>query len=396
MQFSKLQFIFIGPIGFAGASQIMCSWMRCALSIDAQVVFVGEGLPFGLTEIEREKIRFIQTKIPHSGSMVMGGAVGAPDVLKQAALSNALMGAVLEGREAIEQVVWAHYLFPYVSAAISAIDGLRFMGVKLRLWVTPTGSDIWQLAPQLHPFSATIIRSVQIDRLITYSRTFADEILKDYGPMTPDIAICPPVVRDVFRPRLAAESDSCRKALGISIDEFVVSCHCNMRPVKNIPVLIDAVRKFSSKCDVRVVLLLIGPVVDEFNISEKMFRVHMTGVVQNPEYFMAASDVEANASWHDSFNLSLAEAMCMGIPVVTTDIVGIAPEIQKYSAGFLIACNAVAENDMRVSEKMCNAMEEIYISKSHLKKVAQFDSAIAIETFSVSSISNHIKKLLAN
>jgi glycosyltransferase involved in cell wall biosynthesis len=60
------------------------------------------------------------------------------------------------------------------------------------------------------------------------------------------------------------------------------------------------------------------------------------GVLRDVRSVLWAADVELNASRHDSFNLSLAEAMACGLPVVTTDVVGILSHISSAGAGFAV------------------------------------------------------------
>jgi glycosyltransferase involved in cell wall biosynthesis len=61
--------------------------------------------------------------------------------------------------------------------------------------------------------------------------------------------------------------------------------------------------------------------------------IYWTGILSEVEFLMQISDVELNASIHDSFNISLMEAMACGVPVVTSDIVGISPHVKKADSG---------------------------------------------------------------
>jgi L-malate glycosyltransferase len=130
-----------------------------------------------------------------------------------------------------------------------------------------------------------------------------------------------------------------RMQLGISEKTFVITCHCNMRAVKrpeDILYIAERVAKHSKR---PILLYMIGPqrkhllalAQDRVQSAE----VKWLGIARDVERYLSVSDVEINCSWHDSFNMSLAEAMACAVPCVSTDVVGVGKEILAAKAGFL-------------------------------------------------------------
>ena len=52
------------------------------------------------------------------------------------------------------------------------------------------------------------------------------------------------------------------------------------------------------------------------------------------------ADIFVLPSYQESFGIAVAEAMAAGLPVIVSDQVGIASEIQEYGAGLVVPCSA--------------------------------------------------------
>lgn len=72
-------------------------------------------------------------------------------------------------------------------------------------------------------------------------------------------------------------------------------------------------------------------------------QVHITGMVDNVEYYLAASDVFVHPSYREGMPRSLLEAMCMGLPVIATAIRGAREIIDPGRNGFLFPPGDSAE-----------------------------------------------------
>jgi UDP-glucose:(heptosyl)LPS alpha-1,3-glucosyltransferase len=107
-------------------------------------------------------------------------------------------------------------------------------------------------------------------------------------------------------------------------------------------------------------------------------RVEWHGVVSDAERYLRISDVELNLSLHDSFNLSLAEAMSCGIPVVSTSIVGIADHIKSARAGFLVDVKTGRDGTLRpANAEAVAALRKLAASASLRDKMSARASVFA-------------------
>jgi glycosyltransferase involved in cell wall biosynthesis len=138
-----------------------------------------------------------------------------------------------------------------------------------------------------------------------------------------------------------------RRLVGISDNEFVLCCHCNMRPIKRPELVIELAERVCHALRVRLVLLLmVGPTA-KGGSRENIVTVRdggrlvvwWTGIADRVESYLNISDVAVNLSAHDSFNASLLEAMACGVPVASTNVVGIAPEIIASGGGAVFSDN---------------------------------------------------------
>ncbi|MFE9643620.1 glycosyltransferase [Streptomyces sp. NPDC006365] len=243
-------------------------------------------------------------------------------------------------------LIWAHYLFPYGAAGLMAAGLLRGSGVPVRLWLNPAGSDIWEVGPQLRELSTGLLRDPGVDRIVTYSPSFAAELSDQYGVNRP-IDVLKPCLSGRYRPLSAVDRAAARRRLGLPADAFLISMHSNMRPVKAPEDVLCVARRVAGLLDSRnVVLLLAGPAPSiPWDLSP--LDIRLLGLLRDVTEVLQVSDAELNLSRHDSFNLSLAEAMACGVPVVTTDVVGIAPDIHACDAGATVPLEPPVPRDPR-------------------------------------------------
>jgi glycosyltransferase involved in cell wall biosynthesis len=257
--------------------------------------------------------------------------------LTQVVLTETVVATVLrEHSDGARVIVWGTFLFPYGAAAVEAGRALRRAGVVCEVWLTPTGSDIWQIAPQVQRVAQHILQDAVVAKIVTYSEQFAREIdaIGDVGDRVE--VLCPAADAEHFRPPSDVERKEARRSLGIPDDAFVVSSHSNMRPIKQPDLVIAAASSVATRVKRPVILVMTGP-RPNFDVSVDCTAVVLwRGVVLDVRPSIWAADVELNMSRHDSFNLSLAEAMLVGLPTCSTSVVGIAPGIEASGSGRLI------------------------------------------------------------
>jgi glycosyltransferase involved in cell wall biosynthesis len=274
--------------------------------------------------------------------MGTGRAIAGPASLVTDALTEGIVSAALEEtRQGSRVILWGNYLWIYGRAVLAASSLLRAEhGITLDTWITPTGSDIWEIGPQLPQVTSRLLNSRLISSIVVYSRKFAGEIAERFHLRRPYTVIPPALDNARFHPVGRDIKDACRARLGIPVRNFVISSHSNMRPVKAPEDVLATAEAVALLSDRQVTLLMIGPRPSLRTPSARnKCQVIWTGVQRHVEEYLWASDVELNCSLHDSFNLSLLEAMGCGLPCTTTDVVGIADEIIECEGGYVYALN---------------------------------------------------------
>jgi len=320
------------------------AWLGGAGKIATQVLreLTSRGLVVDLVSLETPHL---YSNVPgptpslHVPPLVRANAI-EPDSLIPLRLAQTIV-AVAQSRIAsgLHVTIWGTYLLPYCAAAYLAADMLRQNGNKVRLVVSPAGSDIWQLGPQLYDVSRHLLFSPAVDARLTYTRQFAEEIQAQFHSSGPIETIYPILDRQRFRPPSEVERAEARRRHDIDVSDFVLCCHCNMRPIKRPQLVVELAARLAMRVpSMRCVLLMVGPYPTEIpkpTGEPPNLRVLWTGACGRVEHELYAADVAVNWSAHDSFNASLMEAMAIGLPIVTTDVVGIGPEILVSGTGAL-------------------------------------------------------------
>ena len=131
-----------------------------------------------------------------------------------------------------------------------------------------------------------------------------------------------------------------RQALGLSSTALVLGCVARFDKRKGLPVILDAVRRLTTRY-AEVALVLVGSGVMEnalrdgarqAGIAEK---VRFTGPIVDAHRILPALDLYVSASQGEGLPLSLLEAMACGLPVVATRVTGHIDVVVDGVTGFL-------------------------------------------------------------
>ena len=125
-----------------------------------------------------------------------------------------------------------------------------------------------------------------------------------------------------------------RAELGIGDDEFVVGTVANFRPQKDYPNLLGAARLLADReVPVRIVAVGQGPQEAEMRALHDSLglgdRVILTGFRDDATRVMAACDAFTLASKWEGLPVAVMEALALGLPIVATDVGGMAEEITR-------------------------------------------------------------------
>lgn len=146
---------------------------------------------------------------------------------------------------------------------------------------------------------------------------------------------------EVFRDRWSSEDRAgLRKALGLSVNDFVIGIAALMRPEKNHVQLVDAVAALRQK-GIAARALMIGDgemrgAVEARACALGIGRdILITGFQSDVRPYIGACDAVTLCSLTETFSLAAIEAMALSRPVVHSDVGGAAEMILPGHNGFL-------------------------------------------------------------
>ncbi|MDX1722537.1 MAG: glycosyltransferase family 4 protein [Pseudomonas sp.] len=135
-------------------------------------------------------------------------------------------------------------------------------------------------------------------------------------------------------------------------------------------------------------LLIVGP--DEDGVEETLAelssrfkgRCHRVGFTNNPEAYMAASDIFSLPSYREGFSLATIQAAGVGLPAIASRIYGLSDAVQEGVTGLLHTPGAIGE----ISE----AMVKLYSDSELRASLAEAARTRAHTDFTQSMIVNEM------
>jgi glycosyltransferase involved in cell wall biosynthesis len=192
------------------------------------------------------------------------------------------------------------------------------------------------------------LRGVAVRRaagLFIASRREADRVRSTYRVPAERIALVPNAV-DVSQWR-PGDRQQARAALGIPLNARVVVWHGRVEiHYKGLDVLLDAWQQvYAARPDAGFLLLLVGSGQDREVLRRDLASLPPDAVrwedrwVHDPaviRQYLAAGDVAILSSRHEGFAVAVIEAMACGLPVVATDVPGVAEALGDQPTGFIV------------------------------------------------------------
>lgn len=303
-----------------------------------------------------EKPQFFNYTKSNVNTHILSSATIHSEVIDSSTIKNySFTNKIIESiNDEADNILFGANLWPYCNVMLEVKSQLSHLHKNNpKLILHPVGSDIWCIGPQIKSRVKWLLDNPAVDAIITYSESFVADI-KEYYNIKKDIHVLPPVIEaSRFFPLTKAEKFSRRSDLGFKEDDFIMHHHSSMRKIKCPEVLIDIALKSAQLISNRSILIMVGPVPYEeiaalnlsleslseqkpfiYKTSKNSLTIYWTGILSSVEYLLQVADLELNTSLNDSFNLSLMEAMGCGVPVVTTDVVGISKNILEAGAGY--------------------------------------------------------------
>lgn len=382
----------IGPAGFSGAGRAMVQYLRAlSLSAEARCHVCTHALPFALAESNREALEWIPSPKTVSDSIGHGRAIPSSGALSSLELANAVVLAV-ENAGAREVVIWSHYLVPYAKAGSIAVRILRDRKVKCQHVVTPCGSDVWQIAPQLEAVTNSgEFLNPSPDCLIVYSERFNREVRRALRFRCNTFVIPPPIDSDLFVPDACRRVEQ-RRSLGIPTSAFVLLAHSNMQPVKRVDLIEQTAISFANNAKYDVRLVIIGPGEPAVQRLGSL-TIHRLGLRPNIYSLLPLGDVFLNLSYHDSFNIAAAEAMSCGLPIVTTNVIGLLDYVPGNSAiGGIVESSQSSES---IVAEAVRRVTDLYSSPTQRREYGESGRRLVIDSFAPAKVASLLKEAIS-
>ena len=236
-------------------------------------------------------------------------------------------------RECRLDVLHVHYAVPHATAAIlarSMLQGERQPRVVTTLHGTDTtllGRDTGYAPAIRH----ALMKSDAVTAVSGWLRDETHRLLDLKRPID--------VIYNFFAPRKPRRSRrEVRSELGLKNEAMVLHLS-NLRPVKRVDLLLDAVARVRPRESFKLVILAgadFTPFVDHVRRLGIEDRVIVRERVTDIEDYLQAADLGFFSSETESFCLSLLEAMWFGCPSVSTEVGGIPEVMTSGKDGLLV------------------------------------------------------------
>ncbi len=256
-------------------------------------------------------------------------------------------------------VILTSWLFPDAAATVKACHRL---GNQTPIVMIAQGSDVHRYLQSSTRCRQIIesIKSSNVCNVITRSRRLS-ELLAEAGAPTEKLrTIYNGIDQGVFHPPTIPRYPTPASPLYLTVG--------NLLPVKNQSMLIEALallnisRKSKGQQPARLTIAGKGPLRTELeNLAERLgegSNVHLTGPLPAEQVAdaMRSADYFCMSSLNEGFPNVLLEAMACSLPIISTDVGGIAELVRTYATGQLVP----SEN----TEAMALAMETQFTTAS--------------------------------
>lgn len=184
------------------------------------------------------------------------------------------------------------------------------------------------------------------------------------------------------------EKHELRNRTGIKNDAFVLTFIGRLTRDKGIYELLSAFQRLREK-NLNLELMLLGPLDDGtasscLSVIESLPEAHWLGYVEQPEEYLAITNLLCLPSYREGFGTVVIEAAAMGVPCVGTRISGLVDAIEDGVSGLLVPprdVNALAE-----------AMESLVHDRNLLERMSAAAASRCEQEFDANKINNLVAR----
>jgi N-acetyl-alpha-D-glucosaminyl L-malate synthase BshA len=272
-------------------------------------------------------------------------------------------------------VLHVHYAVPHATAALLA---RAMLPAEQQPCVVTTlhGTDTTLLGrdpgygPAIHH---ALTHSDAVTTVSNFLKTETRQVLAFDGPME--------VIHNFFTPRAPKRSrEEIRRELGLK-NETLLLHSSNLRPMKRIDLLLDAVACIHPRESFKLVILAGGdfaPFAGDVRRLGLEDRVIVREKVSDIEDYLQAADIGVFTSESESFCLSILELMCFACPSVAPRVGGIPEVVEDNASGRLLPFGDTAAFARAVEELIQNPPRRAALGQAAQQRARQNFSAETI------------------
>lgn len=253
-------------------------------------------------------------------------------------------------------ILHVHYAVPHATAAVLARCMLP-VDKAPKVVTTLHGTDTTLLGTDPGYGPAIHHALIQSDAVTTVSKYLESETRRVLG-FTGGME----VIHNFFEPAAPVRSrEEVRKDLGLT-DEIMILHSSNLRPMKRIDLLLEAISKVQPRNSFKLVVLAgasFAPFMEDVRRLGLEDQIIVRENILEIEDYLQAADMALYTSETESFCLSILEAMFFGCPSVATSVGGIPEVVENGLSGLLVPFGD--------ADQLARSIEQL-ISDSKLRK----------------------------
>ncbi|MEE8450753.1 MAG: glycosyltransferase [Thermoguttaceae bacterium] len=226
-------------------------------------------------------------------------------------------------------------------------------------------------------------------RLITVNPVLRDDLIRDGIP--PDKIVFIPNATDADACLGAKEDvDVVRAELELPPEARVVVAIGRLAPVKNLPMLLEAVKRLIEH-DRNLRLVLVGDGPDQQMLQEMARRLGISGNVRftgwrdDTARIIAAADLYALTSTTEGMPNSVMEAMALAVPVVATDVGGMKELVHHEQTGLLVASGD--------ADQLAESIRSLLSDKDRARRLGEAGRTLVRQEFTASALVQRVRQV---
>jgi len=294
------------------------------------------------------------------------------------ALSSRLVEVVTEYNI---EVLHVHYAIPHAYAAYMTKKMLADQGIYLPIVTTLHGTDITLVGR--HPFykKAVTFSINHSDRVTAVSQSLKEDTMRLFE-IDNEIEVIPNFI-DIQK--LKQKELPCKRSLLAKKEEKIITHISNFRPLKRILDVLAVFEQIKDQIPAKLMMVGEGPekALAQRYCQEKKLEsnVMFLGKSSEIDKILCYSDLFLLPSEQESFGLAALEALAHKVPVISSNVGGLAEVNAQNYSGFLCPVGAVDNMAEQAIKLLSNEALHQQFKEQAFLQAEQFDLAKIIPQY---------------